>query len=267
MRSVRSTRRVATATALAILAGSALGLGGCTSTAAKREVEHNARRASSQLDIGIDHLQNGRSALALREFMAAEGLDPRNPRIQYALGDAYLARGKREEAEQHYLRALELHPDYHDAMLSLSALYIVNGRYEESIALCAALVDDPTFETPWRALANLGWSELQLGRLDAARRNLELAREFNTGYWPAMLTLAELEAKQGRRREAILLLEEVIALGPGAAAESQANYQLAEQYIALGRRDRAVGHLTTAVARAPEGEWARRSEEYLKLLR
>lgn len=243
-------------------------LSGCASTG-KMEAETalNARRATSHLNLGADHLQAGRSALALREFMTGAALDPLNPRLQYALGEAYLARQKPEESEQHFLRALELHPAHHDARLSLSALYVVQGRYEEAIAACDLLVDDPTFPSPWRALANRGWALFKLGRSVEARASLELARDYSANYWPAMLSLAVLESAEGRRLEAIALLQEVIELAPGDRVESEANYRLAENYIALGRRDRAVPYLMTAVSGAPEGEWARRSQEYLKLLR
>lgn len=257
-------RRKALLLALAL----ALGPWGCATTNPNEEHRQLARRATSHLNLGVDHLQNGRSALALREFMTAADLDSKNPRIQYALGEAYLARQKPDEAEEAFLRAIALHPDhYHDARLSLSALYIVQARYPDAIEQCQILIDDPTFPAPWRALANRGWSEFKLGRPVEARATLQLAREYSRDYWPAMLSLAVLESEAGNRLEAIGLLEEVIALGPGPRVEAEAYYRLAENYIALGKRDRAVGHLTTAVARAPEGEWARRSEAYLKLLR
>src|SRR2546422_9325584 len=82
------------------------GLGCATVTG--RTSEENARKAASRLDVGNDHLKNGRSALALREYLAAEQFDPKNPRVQYALGDAYLSRGKLADAELHVRRALEL---------------------------------------------------------------------------------------------------------------------------------------------------------------
>lgn len=245
-----------------------LGLCGCATTgSSKEDAKLAARQSISHLNIGADHLQAGRRGLAMREFLAAEKLDPLNPRIQYALGEAYLSQQKPDEAERHFLHALELHEDFHDARLSLSALYIVQRRYEEAIAACQVLIDDPTFPAPWRALANRGWSEYRLGRPIEARHSLEQAREFSPQYWPAMLSLAVIEAAEGHRLEAIGLLQEVIALEPGPRVEAEANYRLAENYIALGKRTRAVGYLTTAVARAPEGEWARRSQEYLKLLR
>lgn len=243
-----------------------LALGGCATSRTQEEAKLESRRATSHLNLGADHLQNGRAALALREFLTAASIDPLNPRIQYALGEAYLAQQKPDEAEQHFLRSLELHPEHHDSRLSLSALYIVEGRYEDAIAACELLLDDPTFPAPWRALANRGWSEYRLGRSAEARRSLELAHEYASEYWPAMLSLAVVEADEGHRLEAIGLLQEVIELKPGPRVEAEANYRLAENYIALGKRGRAVGYLTAAVARAPEGEWARRSEEYLKLL-
>lgn len=257
-----STAWLATAAVLLVL-----GSMGCASTGAKEaDAKQAARQANSHLTLGADHLENGRAALALREFLQAEKYGPLNPRIQYALGEGYLARQKPEKAEAHYLRALELSPSFHEARLSLSALYIVDKRYDEAVAACEQLVDDATFPAPWRALANLGWAQYKLGRSADARRSLEQALDFADDYWPALLSMAVIESEEGKRREAIGLLEQLIAIGPPDRVQAEANYRLAENYIALGRRDRAVGHLATAASRAPEGEWARRSREYLRLL-
>jgi type IV pilus assembly protein PilF len=249
-----------------LLAGTPV-LSGCATSSARAEQQDSARKAASRLDLGGEHLRQGRFALALREFLSAEKLDPKNPQIQRALGEAYLAQGKRMESELHYRRALELFPEFHDARLALSALYILEERYAESSVECKLLIDDPTFAEPWRALANLGVAELKLGQLIEARKHLDLAREYRRDYWPVTLTLAQVELLQGHRREALTHLQEVLALEPGPAVEAEANYRIAEIYIALGQRSQAMGHLTTAQAKTPEGIWGRRSEEYLKLLR
>ena len=256
-------RRLGLATSLVVLATST----GCV-TAAERAAQqaHDSRKATSHLEIGVDHLSNGRGAMALREFLAAEKLDPENPRVQYALGDAYLARGKRELAEQHLRRALEIFPDHHDARLSLSALLLIEKRFDEAIAECDRLVDDPTYPSPWRALTNKAWAEFKLGRMPEAQDGLELALEYRTDYWPATLALAILQNESGDRKQAIRLLRDIIAQAPGASVESEVNYRLAEIYVALGMRREAVGHLTASVARSPEGPWAKKSQEYLKLL-
>jgi len=244
-----------------------VGLGlGCATTRADEARAHDERKANSHLEIGGDHMANGRSALALREFLAAEKLDPRNARVHYALGDAYLARGKKMEAERHVRRSLELFPDYHEARLFLSALLLMEKRYAEAVPECDLLIDDPTFQSPWRALTNRAWALFKLGEEQKARDALHLAREYRAEYWPATLALGIVEGESGRRLEAIRLFQEIIAQGPGATVESEVNYRIAEIYVALGKRREAMGHLTTAVARAPDSPWAKKSKEYLKLL-
>lgn len=256
-------RGLGVAAALALLSTTT----GCATPGERRAQEADAsRKANSHLEIGVDHLSNGRGAMALREFMAAEKLDPTNPRVHYALGDAYLARGKREKAETHLRRALEIFAEHHDARLSLSALMLMDKRYEEAIAECEILIDDPTYPSPWRAITNKAWAEFKLGRSADAKDNLELALEYRGDYWPATLALAILQNEAGDRKQAIRLLRDIIAQAPGPTVESEVNYRLAEIYVALGKRREAVGHLTASVARSPEGPWAKKSQEYLKLL-
>jgi type IV pilus assembly protein PilF len=251
-----------------VLALSALlfGAAGCATDPPQRGAD-NSKKAAARLDIGADHLKQGRNALALREFMAAEQLDPQNPRIHYALGEAFLAQGKQADSERHYRQAIEIDPAYHDAWLSLSALLILEKRYAEASEACRKLIDDPTYPTPWRALANAGFAEFKLGNLAAAREHLQRAREYNENYWPASLSLAQLEVQEGRRLDALALLRSALEIQPGPNVEAELNYRIAEIYVSLGRREEAMGHLTTAVARAPQGVWGKRSQEYLKLLR
>ena len=264
---MRFRRGVRYATAAVCLGLALLLTTGCATAQKQAEERQRLRKANSHLDIGVGYLESGRTALALREFLTAEKLDPRNARIQYALGEAYLARSKMEESELHLKRALELYPDHHDARLSLTAVYLLQERHQEVIEQCDVLLDDPTFPAPYRALGNRGLAQMRMGRSHEARESLELALDYSAQYWPALLTLATLEAKEGHRLEAIGLLQQILQLDPGPRIESEVNYRLAEIYISLGKRQRAIGHLSKSVARAPEGPWAAKSQEYLKLLR
>ena len=246
----------------AAMATSGLGCATVTGSASKED----SRKAASHVQVGGDHMANGRSALALREFLAAEQLDPKNAQVHYALADAYLARGKRAESEKHVRRALELFPDYHDARLFLTALLLVEQRYADAIPECNRLIDDPTFEAPWRALTNRAWAEYKLGRSKEARDSLAQAREFRNNYWPATLALAIFEGDAGHRAEAIRLYNDIIAQAPGPSVEAEVNFRIAEIYVALGKRKEAMGHLSTSVARAPESQWGKKSQAYLKQL-
>jgi Tfp pilus assembly protein PilF len=245
----------------------ALLLAGCATSGSRAEQEAIAKRARSHHDIGVDHLKNGRTEMGLREFLAAATLAPRNAQYQHAVALAYLQKEHYVEAEKHMQRALELAPEYHDARFNLSGLLLGLGRFEEGRVQAERLYADPTFPEPWRALSNRGWAEYKLGRVEEARATFALTRKFNPVYWPALLNLGILESEQGRRPEAIQLFEAVLAQRPGAAAEAEVNFRLGEIYVSLGKRSRAVDHLTAAVVKAPSGRWGRKSEEALKLLR
>jgi tetratricopeptide (TPR) repeat protein len=247
---------------LALLLGS-----GCVSSTRRAEEEKSLRRANSHYNLGNDYIRNGRVALGLRELLLAESFAPDNPRIHEAVANAYLMRGKTAEAEQHYLRTLEIEPTLHEARLNLSILYTQLDRYEESISHTSKLADDATFPGPWRALAYKGLAEYRLGQFEDARRTLELGFEYRDDYWPTLLYLGILEVEDGRRLEGISFFRQVLEQEPGLEVEAQANYRIGEIYIALGKRERAIGHLKAAVVQTPGGPWGAKSEEYLKLLR
>jgi Tfp pilus assembly protein PilF len=240
---------------------------GCANSTRGPEEALRLRRANSHFNLGLDYIRNDRVALGLRELLAAESFDPHSPRIHQGLANAYLMRGKPVEAEQHYLRTLEIDPTYHEARLNLSILYSQLTRYEESLTHTSMLVDDATFSGPWRALANKGLAEYRLGRIEEARHTLELGFEYRDDYWPTLLYLGILEAEEGRRLEGISLFRQVLEQEPGLEVQAQANYRIGEIYVALGKRERAIGFLRAAVAQTPGGQWGVKSEEYLNRLR
>jgi Tfp pilus assembly protein PilF len=240
---------------------------GCATTEPAQTKEHRLLKAKSHFDIGLDHMNAGRFAVGLRELRVAESYDPKNPRIQVGLAEAYMHKGKEAEAEAHLLRALEIHPEYHDARLNLSALYLLTERWPEAATHSQILVDDPTFPGVWRAFTNVAVARLGQKQLAEARRNLDLAIEFNPIYWPALLSRGILESEEGRTREAISFFELMLEQNSIPSARAEANYHLAEVYVSLGDREKAVGHLKTAVAQTPDGQWGRKSEAYLQILR
>jgi Tfp pilus assembly protein PilF len=250
---------------LCVLA-SFLGIG-CASSTRGAEEAMRLRRANSHFNLGSDYIRKDRVALGLRELLLAESFDPQNSQIHRALADTYAMRGKPVDAERHYLRTLEIEPTSHEARLNLSTLYIQLGRYEDSLTHTSILAGDATFPGPWRALSNKGLAEYRLGRAEQARRTLELGFDYRDDYWPTLLYLGILEVDGGRQLEGLSFFRQVLEQEPGLEVQAQANYRIGEIYIALGRREQAIGHLRAAVAQTPGGPWGAKSEEYLKLLR
>lgn len=237
---------------------------GCAHT--EEPKNDRAAQVSAHYDLGVDYLRSGNPPLAVRELQAALAIDPAQPRVHHALAEAYRITGRFGDAEAHLLRALALNPGFQGARLSLSALYIQMDRYEDSIRQSQPLTDDPTFPAPWRALTNLGWAQFKLGRVAEARASLGQALAMRRDYWPALLNLGILESAAGRRAEAIESFSKVLETKPGPSAEAETNYRMAEIYVSLGDRERALEHLSTVIERQPAGEWSQRSHEYRKLL-
>jgi Tfp pilus assembly protein PilF len=247
----------------------AVALAGCASdgnNTPKRETSEE-RRARSHYGLGIDHMRQGRVALALRELQAAKRLNPNDKWISLSLSEAYRLKGRSEEALELMLEAVELDPKFHAAHLNLSAHYVHLERYEDAVREATILIDDPTFPAPWKALANRGWAQYKLGRLSEARESLTMALEYNESYVPAMLSLAVIDAEQGYHLEALNHLESVIETKPSPIAAAEANFRIAEVYVSLGNREKAVHHLIAATEQKPSGKWGKRSEDYLRRLR
>jgi Tfp pilus assembly protein PilF len=273
-----SGRNARPALARAALAALALALGlACAKPAFLQGTdEERFQRALAHRDLGADHLQHGDNALALRELLLSEEINPKDPITESGLAEAYRRQGHLAEAEQHLLRAIELatrqgttgnRSTIQLARLNLSSLYVEMGRYPESIEQSELLANDPTFAAPWIALSNRGWAEYKLGRTDQARQSLGLALQYKSDFWRALLNLGILEAETSHQGEALPLFNRALRQKPGPLAEAEINYRIAEIYVSMGERENAVRHLTAAVHTKPSGEWGKRSEEYLKILR
>jgi tetratricopeptide (TPR) repeat protein len=245
-------------------------LSACATSAptAKRPVvtEDAERTARSHHGQGTAYLKEGKLASAIRELRAAAALNPNDPWIRLALGETYRLRGMMTEAEHEILEALVIDPQFQEARLTLSGVYVQEQRYAEAIAQAQVLIDDPTYSDVWMPLTNKGYSLIQLGQLSEARKSLELAAEFQEKYWRAYLNLGILASLEGHREEALRHFAKVVEHGAGTLGEAEANYRSAEIYVALGDQGRAIRHLLAATERNPDGQWGKASAEYLKRL-
>ena len=245
----------------------------CTHTGPKPYVPDEKRLAASVRDVGIDLLYQGRTAMAIRKLQEAATRDPDDPITYLSLGEAYRRKGMLHKAKSNLMRSLELNADSQDynhqeTRLNLSVLYIQLGEYEKARVECQQLVDDPTFSTPWRALTNLGWAEYKLGRLGLARQSFEEALEFYPRYAPAHLNLGMLDQTEQRWLAAIRHYELAAESNRmPAEAIAEANFHMAEIYVSMGQRDKAISYFGLALKGSPYGEWGEQSQSYLELLR
>ena len=115
---------------------------------------------------------------ALASFNEVKALDPRNPRLPAALGEAHLSMGRLSEAEK----------DFHEA----------SER-------------DPKRAAIW---SRLGFIQSQLGERPEATRSLARALALNPMDFHALEEQGELEAKEGHEDPAVADLLKSAAVGP-----------------------------------------------------
>ena len=244
-----------------------LALVGCSSVS-----ERESLMADTHRDLAGVKLAQGEPEAAISEYRRALALDPDEPDTHLGLAEAYRRKGLLSETERELREALRLDPEHQEARLALGVAFLQMQRWEDAAAEFQRLVDDPTFIRPSRALVNLGWAHYKSGKLDQAKADFERALQSDRANYVAHLDLGIVLYDRDDLVEAIQHFEECVKIvGERPApvfgsAEAEARFRMAQAYVRLNQRQRAVESLRVAVERGGESEWARKSTDYLKVL-
>ncbi len=253
-------------TVLSALAG-CLSLGACATSPPDYSV-----RADMQRRLGDIKLAKGHYELAIREYRRSLELYPGDPETYFGLADAYRRKGLFRDAEKQLREVLRLDPGHQEARLNLGAVLLLQERWSEAIAENQALLDDPTFIRPSRALVNLGWGHYKTGNLAAAKSAFVEALGTDAGNLEAHLDLGIVLYRLGEVVEAIRYFQRAVDIAESrqvrssSGSEAEARFRMAQAHVKLGQLERAIEHLRVAAERGGSGEWGRKSKEYLQLL-
>lgn len=129
--------------------------------------EQRARSAEIHYELGTNYLNNGDSQAAMREYLAAVQENPELPQPHNALGLVYgFSLARPAEAEEEFRTAINLDPDYSDALNNFGAFYLLRGRYAEAIPLFEKALKNPVYAARTIAESNLGWALYKNGQPD-----------------------------------------------------------------------------------------------------
>lgn len=264
------------------------------------KVPGNARAHNN---LGVCLAGRGQYVQAIRHYEQALALDANQPNTPgnlasayFNLGNALRRTGRADAAVAMYARALDIRPDWPDAMVNLGVTLQERGRLREAAALFKrALEFDPQRADAAYNLGNVLWQMGQEEEAEAAyRRALELEPEMadaanNLGnllaqrdrlaeaehfyrraiasqehHAEAWRNLGLLEARRGRMEEALTYFERSAELRPENA---RIWLDIGRVCMELGRLEEAHGALEMAQRLAREQgleELARRAEGYLE---
>src|SRR5262245_436436 len=252
----------------ALIASTALlALAGCSHVS-----EREALLADTHRDLAGVKLQQGEPEAAIAEYRRSLALNPDEPETYLGMAEAYRRKGLLNDTEQTLREALRLDPEHQEARLALGVTFLQMQRWDDAAAEFQRLADDPTFIRPSRARVTLGWAHYKSGKLDQAKADFERALGSDRSNYVAHLDLGIVLYDRDELVEAIRHFEECVKIvGERPApvygsAEAEARFRMAQAYVRLNQRQRAVDSLRVAVQRGGESEWARKSSDYLKVL-
>jgi protein O-GlcNAc transferase len=215
----------------------------------------------SSFNAGLNHLREGRPAMAVEAFRKAVKEDGKNPYFQKGLGQAYLATGKYDEAVSAFRKALELNQYYVDVRNDLGTALILSGRRNEGKNEFLTAFNDPTNPTPEISSRNLGNAYLEEKHYPEAINWFRTSLSRNHSYPDAYLGLSDALVASGRIDEAVTTLESGAKECPQSALVL---LSLGEAYSRVGRLGEARSRLEEARKKDPIGPAGRRAAQLLQ---
>jgi type IV pilus assembly protein PilF len=107
-----------------------------------------------------------------------------------------------DRAEKNLKRAIELDPEYSEARVNLSFLYIEKGLFDEAIESGLKAIENITYSTPERAYNNVGWAYYKKGDLDNAANYFSKAMIHDKLFFLPHKNLAMVYMEKGKYQEA-----------------------------------------------------------------
>ncbi len=175
------------------------------------------------------------------------------------LGNILMRQGKIDEAERHFVRALQLKQDFAEAHLGLGMVLAERGRFDEAIDQFRERLRlkhaSPT------ALSNLGMALAQTGQATKAAEQFTAALRVDPNYGDAHFGLGLLLAKQGRWNEAGQHFRSALRSDP---RNVDARYSLGVLLAKQGRFEEASRAFLDTLQIAPNHSDARRALQSLQ---
>ncbi|HEX4384158.1 MAG TPA: tetratricopeptide repeat protein [Myxococcales bacterium] len=128
--------------------------------------DQRVKGAEVHQQLGDNLLRQGDPRQALKEYLDSLTYEEL-PEAHLGAGLIYAwSLGRPEEGEKEFKRALEMRPDYAEALTNLGALYISRGRFKEAVEPLSVASHDALYKARVLAQSNLGWALYKSGQGD-----------------------------------------------------------------------------------------------------
>jgi tetratricopeptide (TPR) repeat protein len=178
---------------------------------------------------GVAASRTNNHDVAIEKFNAAAQIIPTCHDCYYNIGYAYLQKKDEKQAEQAWLKALEIKPDYAEALNGLATLYNNQKRFEEASAMSTkAASAGGAGGGSADAIYNQGIILWNQGKIPEAKVKFEEALKANPNHAESSYQLGMALLNEGKLPEAIAAFEKYLSLSPDGQYAAQAKAMLAQ---------------------------------------
>ncbi len=164
--------------------------------------EQRTQGSEIHQQLGDNLLYQGDAQGALKEYMASLDLQE-SPEAHNGMGLIYwYSLGRPDDGAKEFKRALEMRPDYSEAMTNLGALYIAKGQFAEALPLLDKAARDPLYKTRTVAQSNLGWALYKSGQPEKGIGEIRGALAVAPKYCLGWRQLGTIYSEQSKLEEA-----------------------------------------------------------------
>lgn len=231
---------------------------------ASQQPVSNKKKAEASRNLGEALMQQGDYPGALREFLAAEELNPEDPILHNDLGLFYRIKDRPDLAIHHFKRAIELKPGYAVAQNNLGEVYLQKKEWDTAIALFKELSENLLYATPHYPLTNLGFAYYNKGDFTSAEAYYLRALKIQSDFLPALLGLGKTYIALGNGAAAVPRLEKAASLVPLAA---EIHFFLGQAYQLNQDYPNALRAYDQAAAVEPDSAFAAKARQEAEILR
>lgn len=208
----------------------------------------NPRESSAYVALSLLYRDQGDLERATQTIKQAIQMEPGLAKLHTTLASIYVQQAKPEEAEQELKRAIDLAPGDAAAYFALALLYTQQAEPAQAELVLENLREArPTFIGSYIGLGLLAERQADFDTADALYRTA-IASTAPGLSGPALLALADLQARQGHDDQSLLNLQAAVELQPNLAAGYAA---LAASYARRGDYAQATAVLHRGLSLFP----------------
>jgi tetratricopeptide (TPR) repeat protein len=234
-------------------------LGACAS-------QEKIERAQLRQNLGLSYYEQGNYPMALKEFLIAEELNPKDPAIHNNLGLTYFMRERYELAEKHLKKSIDIQPKFTEARNNLARLYIEMKEHEKAEKELAIVLNDLTYTGMERAYMNYGLLYFNQGRFDKSRESFLKSVKIRRDSCSANSFLGRTYFELKNYTKAAEILDGAIGYCQKELFD-EPHYYSALTYYRLGKTEKAAARFDEILKLYPQGMYRDKSRAMLEILK